>query len=206
VHTFWNWHEPSEGKFDFAGDHDLNAFLKLVHQMGLYAICRVGPYYCAEWDGGGYPLWLRFKPGLSVREPNLVFENAVDKFFGQLMPIVAANQLNRGGSVILVQLENEGVGWGTDEPNAYFTHLRTEALRLGLEVPYFFSGLHHASDPAGDASLDDAYRPNPWFSTEFWSVWYDRYGSTDADHRPRRGRLQLLYGPRRHELRLHQQQ
>lgn len=181
MHTFWNWHEPSEGKFDFAGDHDLNAFLKLVHQMGLYAICRVGPYYCAEWDGGGYPLWLRFKPGLSVREPNLVFENAVDKFFGQLMPIVAANQLNRGGSVILVQLENEGVGWGTDEPNAYFTHLRTEALRLGLEVPYFFSGLHHASDPAGDASLDDAYRPNPWFSTEFWSVWYDRYGSTDAD-------------------------
>ena len=182
VYTFWNWHEPQEGQFDFSGDHDLDAYLKLVHQMGMYAICRVGPYYCAEWDQGGYPLWLRFKPGLAVREHNTVFEAAVDRFFGRLIPIVAANQISHGGAVILVQLENEGASWGTDEANPYFTHLRTTALKLGLEVPYFFSGLHHGSDPAGDNSLlDDPARPNPWMSTEFWSVWYDRYGSTDAD-------------------------
>ena len=115
VYTFWNWHEPQEGKFDFTGDHDLDAYLKLVHEMGMYAICRVGPYYCAEWDSGGYPLWLRFKPGLRVREDDPPFLNAVDHFFDRLIPIVAANQISRGGSVILVQLENEGASWGTDE-------------------------------------------------------------------------------------------
>ena len=97
VYTFWNWHEPQEGKFDFSGDHDLDAYLKLVHTMGMYAICRVGPYYCAEWDSGGYPLWLRFKPGLRVREDNPPFINAVDQFFGKLIPIVAANQISRAG-------------------------------------------------------------------------------------------------------------
>lgn len=185
VYTFWNAHEPREGVFDFSGDHDLNAFLQLVKELGLYAIVRVGPYYCAEWDNGGYPLWLRFKEGVRVRVPNEPFEKYVGLFFDHLFPIVAANQINHGGAVILVQLENEHPkGWGTSMPDAYFHFLQDKALALGLEVPYFFSGLHHGNDPAGDAlSLDDANRPNPWFSTEFWSVWYDGYGSTEKEAR-----------------------
>ena len=183
IYTFWNWHEPKEGQFDFSGDHDLDAFLKLAAKMGLYVIARVGPYYCAEWDNGGYPLWLRFKEGVEVRKDNGPFLKYVDRFFDKLMPIVAANQINRGGSVILVQLENEhNEAWGTFMPNGYFTHMREKALALGIEVPYFFSGLHHASDPAGDVlNFDDIKRPNPWFSTEFWSVWYNGYSSTEKD-------------------------
>ncbi len=185
VYTFWNFHEPREGVFEFTGDHDLGAFLQLVKAMGLYAIVRVGPYYCAEWDNGGYPLWLRFKPGVRVREPNAAFESAAGQFFDRLLPIVAGNQINRGGAVILVQLENEHpLGWGTAMPNPYFTWLRSVALGRGIEVPYFFSGLHHDSDPAGEGlNLDDAGRPNPWMTTEFWSVWYNGYGSGPAEAR-----------------------
>ena len=183
VYTFWNFHEPENGKFDFSGDHDLDYFLKLVHQMGMYAIPRVGPYYCAEWDNGGYPVWLRNIPNLRVREDDPVFEKYVARFFDTLMPIVAKNQVNHGGSVVLVQLENEHPdSWGTYIPNGYFTFLQKKALEKGLQVPYFFSGVHHSSDPAGDDSLlDDASRPNPWFSTEFWSVWYNYYGSSVED-------------------------
>ena len=200
VYTFWNFHEPREGVFDFTGDHDLGAFLQLVKKMGLYAIVRVGPYYCAEWDNGGYPLWLKFKPGLRVREPNAAFESAAGRFFDRLLPIVASCQIHRGGAVILVQLENEHpLGWGTAMPNAYFSWLRSVAVGHGIEVPYFFSGLHHDSDPAGEAevgpapkaegrqqsdgNLDDAGRPNPWMTTEFWSVWYNGYGSGSAEAR-----------------------
>ena len=183
IYTFWNFHEPQEGRFDFSGDHDLDAFLRLVKTLGMYAIVRVGPYYCAEWDLGGYPLWLRAKTGMQVRRPDTAFERYVNRFFDTLLPIVSRNQVHRGGSVILVQLENEHPrGWGTWMPDAYFADLQREALRHGLEVPYFFSGLHHGSDPAGNApSLDDSTRPNPWFTTEFWSVWYDRYGSSRED-------------------------
>jgi len=185
IYTFWNWHEPQEGKFDFSGDHDLGAFLRLVGSMGLYAIVRVGPYYCAEWDNGGYPLWLRFKKGVRVREDNEAFERCVDRFFDKLLPVVFAQQIQRGGPVILVQLENEHPrGWGTYMPDGYFRHLQEKALSMGLKVPYFFSGLHHASDPAGDTeNLDDPARNNPWMSTEFWSVWYNGYSSGEKEGR-----------------------
>ena len=182
VYTFWNVHEPHPNQFDFSGDADLNAFLNTVQSLGLYAIVRVGPYSCAEWDSGGYPVWLRFVPGLRVREDNPQFMAAVDRFWSHLIPVVAVNQINRGGCVILVQLENEHpLGWGRVLPNSYFVHLQQKALSLGLEVPYFFSGLHHASDPAGDTPWSSTGRQSPWFSTEFWSVWYDRYGQTQSD-------------------------
>jgi len=47
IYTMWNFHEPMEGKFDFTGDHDLGALLKIVKELGLYAIVRVVPDYCA---------------------------------------------------------------------------------------------------------------------------------------------------------------
>ena len=74
IYTIWNFHEEHEGIFNFSGDHDLDAFLKLVKQLDLYAIVRVGPYYCAEWDSGGYPLWLHFKDNLLLRQPNTAFQ------------------------------------------------------------------------------------------------------------------------------------
>jgi beta-galactosidase len=184
MYTFWNYHEPHEGQFDFAGDHDLDAFLKLIKRLNMYAIVRVGPYYCAEWDFGGYPIWLHFKNNMVVRGPNAEFEKYVDRFFDKLIPIVSNNQVNHGGSVVLVQLENEhSAAWGTFMPNEYFTHLQKKALSLGLQVPYFFSGLHHSADPAGNGTkaFDDATRPNPWFTTEFWTVWYNYYSSTQKD-------------------------
>jgi len=182
IYTIWNFHESKEGRFEFSGDHDLDVFLALVKQMGMYAIVRVGPYYCAEWDQGGYPIWLRFKDGLRVREDNAVFERYVDRYFDHLLPIVFKHQINHGGAVVMVQLENEHPkGWGTIMPDNYFRHLQSKALSLGLAVPYMFSGVHHSTDPAGEAKLDDAARPNPWFSTEYWSMWYTQYGAKKGD-------------------------
>src|ERR1700761_1614803 len=183
MYTFWNFHEPHEGRFDFTGDHDLDAYLKLIKSMDMYAIVRVGPYYCGEWSMGGFPIWLKFKPDLRVREDNPQFLSAVDHFFDKLIPIVANNQINHGGSVIMVQLENEHrAAWGTVTPNGYFRHLIDKTVSLGLQVPYFFSGLHSGNDPAGDiTNLDDAKRPNPWFSAEYWGVWFLNYGPQEQD-------------------------
>lgn len=197
IYTIWNYHEPVEGKFEFSGDQNLDQFLALIKELGLYAIVRVGPYYCAEWDQGGYPTWLRFKPGLRVREDNPEFEKYVGRFFDKLLPTVMKHQITKGGSVILIQLENEHPkGWGTNMPNGYFKYLQSKSLAMGMEVPYFFSGLHHATDPAGKGTLDDSKRPNPWFSTEFWSVWYSQYGAkpTDASIYDRRAWKIIAHG------------
>ena len=184
-YAFWNYHEPQSGQFDFSGNRDLDAYLKLAKSLGLYAIPRVGPYYCAEWESGGYPVWLRFVPDLQVRTANAPFEQYVSRFWGKLLPIIATNQINRGGNVIFVQLENEHpVGWGTEGlGNPYFRFLQTTAIADGLEVPYFFSGVHHGGDPAGNRPWSSASRNSPWFSTEFWCNWFSNYGESAADAR-----------------------
>jgi len=182
-YTFWNYHEAQNGQFNFTGNANLDAYLKLAKSLGLYAIVRVGPYYCAEWDSGGYPVWLRNVPNLQVRTANAAFESAVTQWWDQLLPIVVNNQIDRGGNVILVQLENEHPsGWGTDGlSDPYFQFLQSTALSAGLEVPYFFSGLNHSSDPAGSAPWSSADRTSPWMTTEFWCDWYSEYGEIAAD-------------------------
>jgi beta-galactosidase len=177
TYTFWNYHEPREGQFDFEGNRDVNAFLKLVQSMGMYAIVRIGPYVNAEWDTGGLPVWLKFKPGLLPMEDNAPFYAAVTPYFDKLFPIIVSNQINRGGCIIMVQLENENTrGSGTDLPDAYYRWYQAKALKYGLEAPYFFTGLNHNDHPAGDDPFDTSTRTSPWMSSEFWTGWFQHYG------------------------------
>ena len=181
TYAFWNFHEPQEGKFNFSGDRDLDAYLKLIHSLGMYAVVRMGPYVNAEWDTGGLPVWLRFKPGLLPMNDDAPFWDAVNPYFDKLIPILAANQITRGGPIIMVQLENENShGGGTDLPDSYYIKFRDRVVRGGITVPYFFSGLNHNDDPAGGDPFDTSQRTSPWYSTEFWTGWFARYG-VDVD-------------------------
>nr|XP_042089552.1 beta-galactosidase-1-like protein 2 isoform X2 [Ovis aries] len=51
----WNLHEPERGTFDFSGNLDLEAFILLAAEVGLWVILRPGPYICGEMDLGGLP-------------------------------------------------------------------------------------------------------------------------------------------------------
>ena len=46
----WNFHELQPGRYNFSGDHDVEHFIQLAHELGLLVILRPGPYICAEWD------------------------------------------------------------------------------------------------------------------------------------------------------------
>ncbi len=176
TYVFWSYHEPREGQFDFKGRHNLAAFLKLAQQMGFYVILRVGPYCDGEWSQGGWPVWLRFIPGLAVRRGDKPFLDAVNSYFNRLLPIVAANQINHGGPVMMVQLENEdSQGWGDVIANKYYNFLYTKARSMGIDVPMFFSGMHHGNSPAGAGPWSTQGRTCPWFTTEMWTGWFTFY-------------------------------
>ena len=49
-YVFWNATEPKEGQWDFSDNTDLDAWLSLLKEMNMYALVRVGPYSCAEWE------------------------------------------------------------------------------------------------------------------------------------------------------------
>jgi hypothetical protein len=66
----WNWHEPSEGAFDFTGStnrqRNLRALLAMIHRRGLKIILRPGPVIRNEWRNGGYPDWLLERPAYAM--------------------------------------------------------------------------------------------------------------------------------------------
>jgi beta-galactosidase GanA len=52
TYVFWDSHEPARREYDFSGNLDLIRFLKTIQDEGLYAVLRIGPYVCAEWNYG----------------------------------------------------------------------------------------------------------------------------------------------------------
>ena len=179
TYSFWNAHEPAPGVFEFGDNLDLDAWLTEIESVGLYAIVRPGPYNCAEWLAGGIPQWLTAK-GVSIRDDSAEFLAAADRYYEKIIPIIAKHQIHKGGSVLWMQVENEHpAGWGT-EGNAYLKHLYDKARALGMEIPLYYSGMHHATDPAGGTAFGN--RTYPWFSSEFWSGWYSPpFGEMNAN-------------------------
>ena len=168
-YIFWNASEPKEGRWDFSDNNDLDAWLSLLEEMNMYALPRVGPYSCAEWELGGYPAWLTVKPGMIDRElgPSVAYS---DPHLDIVEKIVAKHQLNHGGGVFMVQLENEHPhGWGTQVIDPYLKYLDDQAARNGIEVPTFNSGLRHRSDPTASDEAPFPVDPSPWYTTEFWT-------------------------------------
>jgi hypothetical protein len=135
VYLPWNFHETAPGEWDFTGRRDVGAFLDLAHEAGLAVIARPGPYICSEWDGGALPAWLPLEDGLQLRQAEPRFLDSVRSWFDQAMPILAARQWGRGGSVIAVQLENELDFFDTHDRKAYLTALRDMAIGHGIDVP-----------------------------------------------------------------------
>src|SRR4051794_14531818 len=189
----WNAHSPRPGTFDTAGMLDLERFLREVAAAGLYAIVRPGPYICAEWDNGGLPAWLFREPGIGVRRHEPRFMAAVQEYLQNVLRIVAPLQVDQGGPVLLVQVENEYGAFGDDQ-----TYLKAvaEIIRgAGISVPLvtvdqpvdemlIAGGLDgvlrtgsFGSRAAERLATLRAHQPTgPLMCMEFWDGWFDHWG------------------------------
>ena len=54
----WNIHEPQKGKYIFDGQADLVRFMNHASELGLLVLLRPGPFIAAEFEFGGFPIWL----------------------------------------------------------------------------------------------------------------------------------------------------
>ena len=112
----WNEHEPRPGVFVTDDPRlDLARFLEIVAEEGMFAIVRPGPYICAEWDGGGLPGWLLADPDVRMRSTDARFLEPAKRYLNHVLGIVAPLQVDDGGPVILVQVENEYGAYGSDK-------------------------------------------------------------------------------------------
>ncbi len=200
LYTFWNSHEPREDEFDFTGQNDLRAFVELCKDNGMKVILRPGPYVCAEWEMGGLPWWLLKKKDIKLRENDPYFLERVDKFQKAVANQVGDLTIDKGGPIIMVQVENEYGSYGIDKP--YVSNIR-DMLRknFGNDVTLFqcdwssnftnngLDDLIWTMNFGTGANIDQQFaklkelRPeSPLMCSEFWSGWFDKWG---ANHETR---------------------
>ena len=135
VYFPWNYHELSEGKWNFHGERDIAEFLHLSQEAGLWVVARPGPYICSEWDGGGLPAYLFTKPGLRIRDNDPRYLRYVEGWFDRILPILSSFQIDRGGNIIALQLENELDFYDCRDRAGYMQALRDMAVEREIRVP-----------------------------------------------------------------------
>ncbi|UKK51205.1 beta-galactosidase [Prevotella sp. E13-17] len=195
IYIFWNIHEQQENVFDFTGQNDVAEFCRLAQKNGMYVIVRPGPYVCAEWEMGGLPWWLLKKKDIKLRERDPYFMERVKIFEQKVGEQLAPLTIQKGGPIIMVQVENEYGSYGEDKP--YVSEIR-DCLRniYGKELALFqcdwssnfekngLDDLTWTMNFGTGANIDQQFRrlgelrPNaPKMCSEFWSGWFDKWGA-----------------------------
>ncbi len=193
TYVFWNLHEPQKGKFNFTGNNDVAEFVKIAQQEGLWVILRPSPYICAEWEFGGYPYWLQNEKGLVVRSTETQYLKEYEAYIKEIGRQLAPLQVNHGGNILMVQIENEYGSYGSDK-----NYL---AINQKLFKEAGFDGLLYTCDPAVDlvkghlpgllpavngidnpAQVKKIIRDNhegkgPFYIAEWYPAWFDWWGA-----------------------------
>ena len=137
VYFDWDYSSPGPGVYDFSGVRDMNEFLNMAQQAGLYVIARPGPYINAETDGGGIPSWVLTSPN-GYRSDAQPYLSAAEQWFAEIDAIIAPHQITRGGDVIAYQIENEYTGKSAADLQ-YMADLEQQATSDGIDVPFTFN-------------------------------------------------------------------
>jgi beta-galactosidase len=193
TYVFWNLHEPQKGLFDFTGNNDVAEFVRIAQQEGLWVILRPSPYVCAEWEFGGYPYWLQNEKGLVVRSKEATYLKEYENYIKQIGKQLAPLQINHGGNILMVQIENEYGSYGSDKEYL--------AINQKLFKEAGFDGLLYTCDPAPDlvkgylpgllpavngldnpAKVKKIIKDNhegkgPYYIAEWYPAWFDWWGT-----------------------------
>ncbi len=214
TYVFWNLHEKQQGKFDFSGPLDVARFARIAQEEGLFLIVRPGPYICTEWDFGGIPAWLLREKDMQVRTRDARFLAASDRYMKEVGRRLVPLQIQNGGNIIMVQVENEYGSFGSDK--VYMEAVRKSIADAGFTVPLFTSdgprkdmldggtlpgvtsviNFDSSDDPAKQFETFAKFRSGvPRMVGEYWIGWFDHWGEKHHTVKPEtvaRGLDQML--------------
>ncbi|KDO57771.1 hypothetical protein CISIN_1g004219mg [Citrus sinensis] len=137
----------------------------------------------------GFPVWLKYVPGIEFRTDNGPFKAAMHKFTEKIVSMMKAEKLfqTQGGPIILSQIENEfgPVEWDIGAPGkAYAKWAAQMAVGLNTGVPWVMCKQDDAPDPVINTCNgfycekfvpNQNYKPKMW--TEAWTGWFTEFGS-----------------------------
>ncbi|XP_077448483.1 beta-galactosidase-1-like protein 2 isoform X1 [Stigmatopora argus] len=187
----WSLHQPQRGVFNFHMQLDLEVYINLAAELGLWVILRLGPYISSELDLGGLPSWLLQDDDMKLRTTYHGFTEAVEVFWNKLIPKVVPLQFRKGGPIIAVQVENDYGSFAMDD--AYMPFIKEALQSRGISELLLTSDNHNTLKLGGvegamislklqklnQRDIQDLNRiqPNrPTMVMDYWTGWYDVWG------------------------------
>ncbi|KAG8367243.1 hypothetical protein BUALT_Bualt16G0052300 [Buddleja alternifolia] len=141
-----------------------------------------------NFGGRGFPIWLKYVPGIEFRTDNQPFKVAMQGFVEKIVNMMKSEKLfePQGGPIILSQIENEygPIEWEIGAPGkVYSTWAAKMAVELNTDVPWIMCKHESAPAPMIDTCNGfycENFQPNkpynPKMFTEVWSGWYKQFG------------------------------
>ncbi|XP_012584806.1 PREDICTED: beta-galactosidase-1-like protein 2 [Condylura cristata] len=128
----WNLHEPKRNQYHFTQNLDLQIFIMMASQVGLWVILCPGPYIGSDLDLGGLPSWLLQDPNMKLRTTYKGFTKAMSHYFDELIPRIKSLQFKNGGPIIAMQVENEYGSYNMDKK--YLQYVKKALVKRGIDV------------------------------------------------------------------------
>jgi len=132
----WSHHQPRPGAADLTA---LDQFLSLCGREGVWAQVNVGPYAGERWAGGGVPGWVLALESADSRWA------ATEAWLGELMAVVHAHEISKGGPVATVAVRPLPQG-DSGAGAAMLTRLTRLVRQSGVEAPLLTSNLPASRD------------------------------------------------------------
>ncbi|KAL7301481.1 hypothetical protein TKK_0005919 [Trichogramma kaykai] len=204
----WSTHEPEPNQWVWSGDADIEEFIKIAAQEGLFVILRPGPYICAERDFGGFPYWLlKVVPDIKIRTKDERYNFYAERYIHELFKRVGRYLRGYGGPIIMVQVENEyGSFYSCDDVykkkmfDLFNYHVKNNALLFTTDgtarrmlqcgtIPGVYSTIDFAAGSNLNYSIKmmRQYSPKgPLVNSEYYTGWLTHWNETfqrtDADY------------------------
>ncbi|KAH8928260.1 glycoside hydrolase family 35 protein [Atractiella rhizophila] len=195
IYTHWGMIEPRQGELDFEGINDLQLFFDSAMEAGLWVTVRPGPYINAETTGGGIPGWVAASLA-TLRDNSTAYFNAWKPYISEISRIAARNQVDKGGPVILFQIENEYKQNNVTVP--YMESLSAIVKENGVTVPITFNDVNERDNFARGPGAVELYGFDNYplrFDCSNPSIWPSSVAETHYSYHQKVNPQQPLYFP-----------
>ncbi|ELU44899.1 glycoside hydrolase family 35 protein [Rhizoctonia solani AG-1 IA] len=150
IYIHWGTISPSKDVIDMNHYRDVKPIFEAAKAAGIFLIYRPGPYINAETSAGGIPHWVTTEVQGHLRTNASDYAAAWAPYVKAVSEAVKGYQVNEGGPVVAIQIENEypqPENTGNPGKAGMMADLQAAVRKYGVVVPTTFN----------DAGMDRNY-------------------------------------------------
>ncbi|KAF9524253.1 glycoside hydrolase family 35 protein [Crepidotus variabilis] len=156
VYTHMGLLNPTPGVIDMDGYRSLQPLFDAAKATGVWVILRPGTYINAETTAGGIAHWATSEVSGRFRTNASDWQAAWEDYINAIIKATIPNQINNGGPVIAIQIDNE-YNQDPEEQAEYFKQLEEVYRNSDIVVPLTYNNAGRGASFINGTGAVDLY-------------------------------------------------